>query len=291
MSIAHLFLWSTAAIWGFAFVAQSVAMDSIGPHSFNAARFLLATLSLLPLLLIFKPKKSQHAKQLWLGGIAGGGCLFLGSTFQQVGLQYTTAGNAGFITSMYIVLVPIAGILLGHKTESNLWVGVVLAIIGLYCLTVGPNFSINKGDAIELVGTFFWTAHVLIIAYLSRYVSALPLSIVQFMVATLLACLTALTLESPTLKEFELAWWPLIYTGVASSGIAFTLQTLGQKNVSPSVSALILSTEGVFSVIGGWMLMGETLSTRALIGCGFILIGIIVSQWPRSPKETVVVVP
>jgi len=291
MSIAHLFLWSTAAIWGFAFVAQSVAMDSIGPHSFNAARFLLATLSLLPLLLIFKPQKSQHTKQLWLGGIAGGCCLFLGSTFQQVGLQYTTAGNAGFITSMYIVLVPIAGILLGHKTESNLWVGVVLAIIGLYCLTVGPNFSINKGDAIELVGTFFWTAHVLIIAYLSRYVSALPLSIVQFMVATLLACLTALTLESPTLKGFELAWWPLIYTGVASSGIAFTLQTLGQKNVSPSVSALILSTEGVFSVIGGWMLMGETLSTRALIGCGFILIGIIVSQWPRSPKETVVVVP
>ena len=285
MTIAHLFLWTTAAIWGFAFVAQSVAMDSIGPHSFNSVRFLLATLSLLPLLLIFKSKERQDKKRLWLGGIAGGCCLFLGSTFQQVGLQYTTAGNAGFITSMYIVMVPIAGILLGHKTESNTWLGVALAIIGLYCLTVGPNFSINKGDAIELVGTFFWTGHVLIIAYLSRYVSALPLSIVQFIVATLFCSITAFALEEPTREGLEHAWWPLIYTGVASSGIAFTLQTLGQKNVSPSISALILSTEGVFAAIGGWMLMGESLSTRAMVGCGFILIGIIVSQWPRATRK------
>ncbi|REG81290.1 DMT family transporter [Marinomonas pollencensis] len=285
MTIAHLFLWTTAAIWGLAFVAQSMAMDSIGPHSFNAARFLLATLSLLPLLLIFKSKEKQDTKQLWLGGIAGGGCLFLGSTFQQVGLQYTSAGNAGFITSMYIVLVPIAGTLLGHKTTSNTWLGVLLAVIGLYCLTVGPNFTINKGDAIELVGTFFWTAHVLIIAYLSRYVSALPLSIVQFIVATLLCSITALMLEAPTLKGLETAWWSLVYTGVASSAIAFTLQTLGQKNVAPSISALILSTEGVFAVIGGWMLMGESLSSRGMLGCGFMLAGIIISQWPSTSRK------
>lgn len=283
MSIAHIFLWATAAIWGFAFVAQSVGMESLGPHSFNAMRFLLATLSLLPLLFIFKPKQSQNNRQLWLGGIAAGSCLFLGFTCQQIGLQYTTAGNAGFITSMYIVFVPILGLMFGHKTERHTWIGVGLSLVGLYSLTVGPNLSINKGDAIELLGTLFWTGHVLLIGYLSRYVSALPLSIVQFFVATLLASITAFTLETPTLEGIKMAWWPLVYAGVASSGIAFTLQTLGQKNVSPSISALILSSEAVFAILGGWIFMEETLSNRALVGCGFIMTGMIISQWPRKP--------
>lgn len=290
MSIAHLLLWATAAIWGFAFVAQSVGMENLGPHSFNAMRFLLATLSLLPLLLIFKPKKSQKNRKLWLGGLTAGGCLFLGFTCQQIGLQYTTAGNAGFITSMYIVFVPILGLMLGHKTERHTWVGVGLALVGLYSLTVGPNLSINKGDAIELLGTLFWTFHVLLIAYLSRSVSALPLSIVQFSIATVLASILAFALETPTLENIKMAWWPLVYAGVASSGIAFTLQTLGQKNVSPSISALILSSEAVFAVIGGWIFMQETLSTRALIGCGFIMTGMIISQWPRKAKTAAALV-
>lgn len=282
MPISQLFLWMTAGIWGFAFVAQSVGMESIGPNTFNAIRFLLATLSLLPLLLIFKPKPSQHDRKLWLGGLAAGSCLFLGFTCQQIGLQYTTAGNAGFITSMYIVFVPMLGLMLGHKTEKHTWIGMGLALIGLYSLTVGPNLSINKGDAIELLGTLFWTGHVLLIGYLSRYVSALPLSIVQFFVATILASITAFTLETPTLEGIKMAWWPLVYAGVASSGIAFTLQTLGQKNVSPSISALILSSEAVFAVLGGWLFMEEILSTRALVGCGFIMTGMIISQWPRK---------
>ena len=287
MSIAHLLLWTTAAIWGFAFVAQSVGMESLGPHSFNAVRFLLATLSLLPLLYLFKSNKAQEKKKLWVGGMAAGSCLFLGFTCQQIGLQYTTAGNAGFITSMYIVFVPILGLLLGHKTEKHTWVGVALALVGLYSLTVGPNLAINKGDAIELLGTLFWTGHVLLIGYLSRYVSALPLAIVQFFVATLLATVTAFALESPTIEGIKMAWWPLVYAGVASSGIAFTLQTLGQKNVSPSVSALILSSEAVFAVLGGWLFMEETLSTRALVGCGFIMTGMIISQWPRQTKPAI----
>ena len=287
MSIAHIFLWATAAIWGFAFVAQSVGMENLGPHSFNAMRFLLATLSLLPLLFIFKPKPSQNNRKLWLGGLAAGSCLFLGFTCQQIGLQYTTAGNAGFITSMYIVFVPILGLLLGHKTERHTWIGVGLALVGLYSLTVGPNLSINKGDAIELLGTLFWTGHVLLIGYLSRYVSALPLSIVQFFVATILASISAFILETPTLEGIRMAWWPLVYAGVASSGIAFTLQTLGQKNVSPSVSALILSSEAVFAALGGWIFMEEILSTRALVGCGFIMTGMIISQWPRQAKTAI----
>ena len=287
MSIAHIFLWATAAIWGFAFVAQSVGMESLGPHSFNAMRFLLATLSLLPLLFIFKPKQSQSNRKLWLGGFTAGSCLFLGFTCQQIGLQYTTAGNAGFITSMYIVFVPILGLMLGHKTEIHTWIGVGLALVGLYSLTVGPSLSINKGDAIELLGTLFWTGHVLLIGYLSRYVSALPLSIVQFFIATILATITASILETPTLEGIKMAWWPLVYAGVASSGIAFTLQTLGQKNVSPSISALILSSEAVFAVLGGWIFMEEILSTRALVGCGFIMTGMIISQWPRQAKTTI----
>ena len=282
MSISHIFLWATAAIWGFAFVAQSIGMESLGPHSFNAVRFLLATLSLLPLLFIFKPEPPKSNRKLWVGGLAAGSCLFLGFTCQQIGLQYTTAGNAGFITSMYIVFVPILGMMLGHKTEKYTWVGVGLAMMGLYSLTVGPNLSINKGDAIALLGTFFWTGHVLLIGYLSRYVSALPLSIVQFSVATILATLTAFALETPTFEGIKMAWWPLVYAGVASSAIAFTLQTLGQKNVSPSISALILSSEAVFAVLGGWIFMEEILSTRALIGCSFIMTGMIVSQWPRK---------
>ncbi|TYL47280.1 DMT family transporter [Marinomonas sp. IMCC 4694] len=290
MSIAHLFLWATAAIWGFAFVAQSVGMESLGPHSFNAVRFLLATLSLLPLLLIFKPKIAQDNRTLWLGGLAAGVCLFLGFTCQQVGLQYTTAGNAGFITSMYIVFVPILGLILGHKTEKHTWIGVALALVGLYSLTVGPNLSINKGDSLALLGTLFWTGHVLIIGYLSRSVAALPLSIVQFLVATVLATIVAAALEVPTIEGIKMAWWPLVYAGVASSGLAFTLQTLGQKNVSPSVSALILSTEAVFAVIGGWLFMEEVLSTRALLGCGFIMAGMIISQWPRKPKIATAVI-
>ncbi|SBS35544.1 putative DMT superfamily transporter inner membrane protein [Marinomonas spartinae] len=288
MLISQLFLWTTAAIWGFAFVAQTVGMDSLGPYSFNAARFLLATLSLLPLLFIFKSKQQQDKKHLWLGGILGGTCLFFGFTFQQVGLQYTTAGNAGFITSMYIVFVPIVGILLKHKVESHTWLGIILALIGLYCLTIGPHFNINKGDAIELIGTLFWTGHVIIIGYFSRYVSAVPLSIIQFLIATILGTVTAFFTESPALADFEMAWWPLVYAGVASSGIAFTLQTLGQRNVSASISALILSSEAVFALIGGWLLMNEVLSTRTLIGCGFILLGMIISQWPRQTKAAAI---
>ena len=294
MSISHLFLWLTASIWGFAFVAQSTAMEVIGPHTFNAVRFLLATLSLIPLLFIFKSKQAYQMKALVKGSLAAGTLLFCGFTFQQTGLLYTTAGNAGFITSMYIVLVPLVGLLFKHAVDRLTWMGVIVALAGFYILTIGPNLAINKGDALELAGTIFWTLHVLLIGYLSRSLPALPLSIMQFAVATLWASLTAFVLEIPTFESIELAWWPLVYAGVASSGIAFTLQTLAQRQVTPSTTALILSMEAVFAVIGGWLFMDEVLSDRALFGCALIFTGMIVSQWPRKaapinaevPKET-----
>ncbi|MFD1384117.1 DMT family transporter [Rhodanobacter aciditrophus] len=285
MSIPHIFLWLTACIWGFAFVAQSTAMDDIGPHTFNAVRFLLATLSLIPLLLLFKTSQAYDFKKLLICGTSAGTLIFCGFTFQQMGLLYTTAGNAGFITSMYIIFVPLVGLLFKQKIDRLAWVGIGVALVGFYTLTVGPNLSINKGDALELVGTLFWTSHVLFIGYLSRSLPALPLSIMQFAVATVLATLTAFIFEAPTIAGIDAAWWPLVYAGVASSGIAFTLQTLGQRKVIPSTTALILSMEAVFAVIGGWLFMGELLTSQALFGCGLIFTGMIVSQWPRNKAK------
>lgn len=277
---AHLLLLCVAAIWGFAFVAQSTGMNHLGPHSFNAARFMLGALSLVPLWLYLGKQHVPHGKELWIGGLLAGAVMFGGFTFQQVGLQYTSAGNAGFITGMYIVMVPIVAMFLGQATQLKTWLGVVLAITGLYALSVSDGFQVNRGDVLELIGAGFWTAHVLMLGWLSRKVDAISLSIWQFIVASILAWITAVTLETPQLANFEAALLPLLYAGVASSGIAFTLQIIAQRKVEASVTALILSTEAVFAVLGGWLLLHETLSSNQLTGCALMLCGMLVSQWP-----------
>ena len=282
---SHALLILVAAIWGFAFVAQTTGMKHLGPHSFNAARFLLGALSLVPLWFILGKHKLPLNKDLFLGGLVAGSVMFAGFSFQQIGLQYTTAGNAGFITGMYIVMVPIAGIALGHATNMKTWSGVLLALAGLFALSVSDDLTINKGDALELVGAFFWTAHVLILGWLCRKVDAISLTIVQFLVATVLATAAMLIFEAPTLGQFELALLPLLYAGVASSGIAFTLQIIAQRQVEPSVTALILSTEAVFAVIGGWLLLNEQLTNNQLTGCGLMLLGMLISQWPQRKRK------
>jgi drug/metabolite transporter (DMT)-like permease len=285
---SHALLIVVAIIWGFAFVAQTTGMEHLGPHSFNAARFLLGALSLIPLWLILGKHKLPLNKDLFIGGLVAGTVMFGGFSFQQIGLQYTTAGNAGFITGMYIVMVPIVGVVLGHATNMKTWSGVLLALAGLYALSVSDDLTINKGDAMELIGAFFWTAHVLILGWLCRKVDAISLSILQFFVAAILAAIVMLIVEEPTLVQFELAMWPLLYAGVASSGIAFTLQIIAQRQVEPSVTALILSTEAVFAVIGGWLLLNEQLTSNQLTGCALMLTGMLISQWPeRKPKATI----
>lgn len=286
ISVSHLLLISVAAIWGFAFVAQSAGMDHLPPHSFNAARFLLGALSLLPLWLIFTKHRMPQGKTLLIGGLAAGTIMFGGFTFQQIGLLHTTAGNAGFITGMYIVMVPVAGILLGQSTNMQTWSGVILAVLGLYSLSIGPDLTIGYGDLLELIGAVFWTAHVIIIGYLSKKVDAISLSICQFLVAAVWATLAAVILENPTLPDFQAAWLPLLYAGVASSGIACTLQVIGQKKVTPDVAALILSTEAVFAVLGGWLLLGEHFGSKELLGCSLMLAGMLVSQWPIRKHQT-----
>lgn len=289
ISPSHLLLIFVAAIWGFAFVAQSAGMEHLGPHSFNAARFILGALSLLPLWLLMSKKRLPQGKTLLFGGLAAGTVMFGGFSFQQIGLQYTTAGNAGFITSMYIVMVPVAGILLGQSTNIQTWSGVILAVLGLYSLSVGPDLTIGYGDLLELIGALFWTAHVIIIGWLSRKVDAIGLSISQFLVAALWASIAAILYETPVMVDFQAAWLPLIYAGIASSGIACTLQIIGQRKIQPSITALILSTEAIFAVLGGWLLLDETFGSKELLGCSLMLAGMLVSQWPSRKSRAAMV--
>ncbi|GAB3488407.1 DMT family transporter [Marinomonas epiphytica] len=284
MTISHAFLWLTAAIWGFAFVAQSVGMDLLGPYSFNATRFTLAALSMLPLAYCFERHRTGDLALTLKAGCLAGLVLFAGATLQQVGLLYTTAANAGFITTMYMLFVPLIGLFLKHTIERNTWFGIILALTGLYTLTVGPNLTIQKGDGIELIGAFFWAGHVLIVGYYSRKVPIISFSIVQLIVVAALSWILALSFETITWQAVKASWLPLVYAGIASSAIAYSLQTLGQKNVAPSSAALILSTEAVFAALGGWWLMGEVLSGRELAGCALIFIGMMVSQWPTKRR-------
>lgn len=289
ITASHLLLFGAAIIWGFAFVAQSVGMNYLEPHSFNAARFLLGALSLLPLWFLMGKRRLPQGRTLLLGGVAAGTIMFGGFSFQQIGLLHTSAGNAGFITGIYIVLVPVAGMLLGQSTNKQTWSGVILAVLGLYSLSVGPNLTANYGDILELIGAFFWTAHVIVIGWLSRKVDAIGLSISQFMVAALWASIAALLYETPSLPNFQAAWLPLLYAGIASSGIACTLQIIGQRKIEPSITALILSTEAIFAVLGGWLILGESVGTKELLGCSLMLTGMLVSQWPVRKQQALII--
>ena len=283
---ADALLLLTAIIWGFAFVAQRVGMDYVGPFTFNGVRFALGSLSLVPLLLLTKssaspakllvPQASRKTKVL--GSAAAGLFLFSGASLQQVGLVYTTAGNAGFITGLYVVIVPILGLFLGQRTYMGAWLGAVLATLGLYFLSITEALTIAWGDLLVLIGSFFWAAHVLIIGRMSPRMDALKLAITQFAVCSLLSLLTAVALESPTWEGLGQAALPILYGGLGSVGVAYTLQVVAQKDAHPAHAAIFLSMEAVFAALGGWWLLNEILTPRALLGCGLMLTGMLLSQ-------------
>ncbi|WP_428033625.1 DMT family transporter [Amphritea sp.] len=282
---ADLTLLLVAAIWGFAFVAQRLGMDHLGPFGFNGCRFLLGAVSLLPLLLLFRPKAGATEPRAMLrGSISAGVILFLGASLQQAGLLWTSAGNAGFITGLYIIIVPLLGLLLGQITRLNTWLGGLLAVIGLYLLTVttnsGANFTINSGDLLVLGSAFFWAAHVVVIGRLASQLDNLRLAIIQFMICALLSFIVALIFEqdSLTLSNITLAWQPIAYAGLLSVGVAYTLQVVAQRDAPASHAAIIMSLEAVFAAIGGWWLLEEDFSHRAMIGCSLMLAGMILSQ-------------
>lgn len=286
----------TAVIWGFAFVAQRLGMDHVGPFTFNAVRFALGSLSLVPLILLSNRKANRVTRVLpppslkltLIGGVLAGSALFAGSSLQQVGLLYTTAGKAGFITGLYVVIVPLLGLLWKQRPSAGTWAGALLAATGLYFLSVNEEFSISKGDLLELIGALFWSVHVLVIGWLSPRTDTLKLSALQFAACALLSGLTAFVFESPGLASIVQAWAPILYGGLLSVGVAYTLQILAQRDANPAHSAILLSLEGVFAALGGWMILGEQLSSRALLGCGLMLLGMLLTElssllW-KAPK-------
>jgi drug/metabolite transporter (DMT)-like permease len=279
-----------AAIWGFAFVAQRAGMEHIGPYTFNGIRFALGSITLLPFISIIKIKRTDtelyQSRHLLTGGLLSGLVLFAGASFQQVGIVITTAGNAGFITSLYVIIVPVLGLIWGHKINFQTWFGVIFAIIGLYLLSVNDKFDLSRGDGIILIGSICFAFHVMIIGWFTLKVNPIKMSIIQFTICAILSLAVALINEEITLQGIKLAAVPLLYGGIFSVGIAFTLQVIGQRKAKPSHTAIVLSLESLFAAAGGWLILNEGFTTRGFVGCGLMLTGIIFSQIKTEPKLT-----
>jgi len=281
---SDLLLFITAAIWGLAFVAQRVGMKYVGPFTFNGVRFLLGCLPLLPIFLINRFKKSPPALPFRSGTVIFGsvvmGCvLFLGASLQQIGIVYTTAGKAGFITGLYVVIVPLLGLLWHDRsTHTGMWAGAVLAAAGMYFLSVTKSLTISWGDLLVLFSAFMWAGHVQLAGWFAPRIGATRLALIQYMICSVLSLIVALFTENICLDGLRQAAVPLMYGGLLSVGIAYTLQLVAQKRAPAAHAAILMSLETVFAAFGGWMLLGETLSHRALFGCGLILAGMLASQ-------------
>ena len=282
---ADLLLLLTAAIWGFAFVAQRAGMAHMGPFTFNAIRFLLGGLSLLAVGSIFKKPfgmsvgiNDQRPKRFILGGLITGLVLFAGASLQQVGLVGTTAGKAGFITGLYVVLVPILGLLIGRRASVYNWLGALLAVIGLYLLSVRQDFRISPFDGVVLLGAFVWAVHMHLVGHFSSRIGPVRLAIFQFMVCGILSLGVSILFETPTLTGVQEGWLPLAYGSFLSVGLAYTLQVVAQRKADPSHAAIILSLESLFAAIGGWLVLGEVMDGRGVMGAALMLAGMLASQ-------------
>ena len=284
---SDLILIFAAIIWGFAFVAQRVGMEFVGPFTFNAVRFTLGTLVMVPFLFFGKkftikdPSLATSRRKILWGVIGTGILLFIGVSLQQVGLQTTTAGKAGFITGLYVVFVPIVGIFLGHRTNLYTWLGVLLSATGLYLLSITSGFRIGHGDLLVFACAVVFTFHVLLIGWLSPRMNSFHLAIGQFSICALLNIIVAFSIESVDTGKIMEAAIPILYGGILSVGIAYTLQVIAQKEAHPAYASIILSMEAVFAALGGWMILHESLSQRSLAGCFLMLAGMVVVQVKR----------
>ena len=283
---ANLLLLLAAVIWGFAFVAQRVGMRYVGPLTFNGVRFALGAAALIPLL-IWGPKTgSPHGSAaetgdrslVIKGGIIAGLVLFLGATLQQYGVVYTTAGKAGFITGLYVVFVPLLGLLVGQKTGRFVWAGALTAAGGLYLLSARGIVGIDPGDGLVLLSALFWAVHVQVIGRLTRRIAPVQLAVAQFTVVSILSLIGAVLFETIDLAAIRAAAIPILYAGLLSVAVAYTLQVVAQRRARPAHAAIILSFESVFAALGGWLMLSEGLSTRGIIGCGLMLAGILLAQ-------------
>lgn len=286
-----LMLLLTSFIWGTAFVAQSVGMDHLGPFTFNGVRNLIGAAALVPCILFLnkvngKPENiSGTKKDLLVGGVACGMCLFVASSLQQIGIQYTTTGKAGFITACYIIIVPLFGIFLRKKIGWKVWAAVVLSLLGLYFLCLTESFSVELGDGYIFLCAIVFAIHILVIDHFSPKVDGVKMSCIQFFVCGVVSLPFMFGLEVPRWGDVLEGLGPLLYAGVLSSGVAYTLQILGQKNVNPAIASLLLSLESCFSVLAGWAVLGEKLSVRESVGCVLMFGAIILAQLPEKKRE------
>lgn len=290
-------LMLTALIWGTAFVAQSVGMDYLGPCAFTATRNFIGCVALLPVIALAsrlrsgaQPEEAAPApgKKALFGWGAACGLLLGGATLlQQAGMQTASAGKAGFLTALYIVIVPVLGIFLGRRPGLKVWMGVVLALVGAYLLSVKGGAGIASGDLLVIASAVVFSLHILVIDSVPAGMDGVRLSCVQFLVAGAFALVLALFLETFTWRDILSAWVPLLYTGVVSSGVGYTLQILGQRTVNPTVASLILSLESVFAALAGWAILGQALSLRELFGCALVFVAVILAQLPSKKGRAI----
>lgn len=283
---SDVILLSTAIIWGFAFVAQRVGMNYVGPFLFNGIRFALGCLVLIPFILKngisngegVRQREAPDMKTLVLGGTLAGLTLFGGSSLQQVGIVYTTAGKAGFITGLYVVIVPLLALIWKQHTNKGTWAGVILAASGLYFLSITEQLTIDFGDFLVLLGAFCFAAHVLVIGWLSPKMDSLRLAFIQYAAVSLISLIIAFIVEDVSLNGILQAAVPIFYGGVMSVGIAYTLQVIGQRTAHPAHASILLSLEAVFAAFGGWLILSEVMTFRQLSGCALMLSGMLISQ-------------
>ena len=284
--VSSLMLIVAALIWGTAFVAQRKGMEYAGPLAFNGVRTLIGSLVLLPVALIFRPAKAANLRKTLLAGLLCGLCLFMATNLQQIGLTSTEAGKAGFITTFYIILVPVLGLFLRKKTGAVTWLAVAVALGGLFFLCVKPGeVRIAPGDLLVLGCAFFFAVQILVIDFFVQEVDGVLLSCVQFAVDGVLSLIAAFLFEKPDFPALFRGWIPLLYTGILSCGVAYTLQILGQKNLHPTVASLLMSLESAFAVLGGWLILHERLTRRELLGCSLMLAAVLLVQLAPAKKE------
>lgn len=281
-------LLGATVIWGSAFIAQSVGMDKIGPFTFQAVRCFLAVVFLFPASALFsrgKPFwKSWADPALWRSGIICGLALFAASSLQQIGLVYTDAGKAGFLTAMYIVFVPFLGLFLGQRPGRNALLSLIPAIVGLYLLSCTSVSGINKGDVLLLLCAVAFSVQILLIDRHCAGLDGLKLNCIQALVAAVLSVPWALLTETVDASRIASCWLPLGYAGVLSMGVAYTLQIVGQKRVAPSAAALLMSLESVFAALFGWLLLHETMTGAEVLGCVLVFAAVVISQLPEKKK-------
>lgn len=292
---SSLILLLTATIWGVAFVAQSVGMEYIGPFTFNAIRCVLGGMVLIPVILVLKKKKETGAenqekedkKTLWMGGIACGVILCIASNLQQFGIMEASVGKSGFFTALYIVMIPVIGIFIGKRPGIKLWFCVALAVVGMYLLCMKDgSFTIERADIMLLLCALAFSFHILVVDYFSPKVDGVKMSCIQFFVCGVLSAVGMLFTETPDISNIQAAWLPLLYAGLLSCGVGYTLQIVGQKGINPVIASLIMSLESVISALAGWAILGQVLSPKEILGCVLMFVAIIITQIPIGNKKT-----